>query len=121
MSDFNQFLNEREISPLKLKIGQRILSDDRNHDPLEVTGKPEKEIGGHWVPVKNLRTNKADRVWVDTGEQVKLDESSDDEAVDFDFELNEDGSLTMSFGDDEYTISEDDVDALHDALMGDDH
>lgn len=49
----------------------------------------------------------------------RVDEAKDDsgEDVDFDWEFNEDGSLTMIFDDLEYVVMKDNVEELHKDMM----
>lgn len=72
MLSFNDFLTEQKSkSATQLKKGDVVL-DGPEDDPNEVLSKAVQDGTGYWVQVKNLRTNKKDKIYIDSGDKIKM-------------------------------------------------
>ena len=63
-----------------LKVGDVILYG-REDTPHEVTSKPKQDGPGYWVEVLNLSNKKKDRIYVDSGDTVTMNEAEVNEAL----------------------------------------
>jgi translation elongation factor P/translation initiation factor 5A len=78
MKSFKEFLNEAKYKSMKsasqLKVGDVVLygNDDTPH---EVVSKPEKDIMGHWIKLKNLATKKDVKAWLDADDKIPMNEA----------------------------------------------
>ena len=73
-----QEMNESKYRSTKsasqLKVGDVILYG-REDTPHEVVSKPEKDIMGHWIKLKNLATKKNVKAWLDADDKIPMNEA----------------------------------------------
>ena len=86
MKSFKEYvtLNEAKKGSNKkgsdLKVGDVILCG-REDTPHEVISKPKQDTLGHWVEVLNLSNKKKDKIWIDTGDTVSMNEKDLEDEV----------------------------------------
>ena len=91
MKSFKEYVTMNEKASVKkgydLKVGDVILYG-REDTPHKVTGKPKQDGPGYWVEVLNLSNKKKDRIYVDSGDTVTMNEKYLEDLED-EVELNE--------------------------------
>ena len=89
MKSFKEYvtLNEAKKGSNKkgsdLKVGDVILCG-REDTPHEVISKPKQDTLGHWVEVLNLSNKKKDKIWIDTGDTVSMNEKELEDEIELD-------------------------------------
>lgn len=77
MKSFKDYVALYEKAPVKkgsdLKVGDVILYG-REDTPHAVTSKPKQDGPGYWVEVLNLSNKKKDKIYIDSGDTVAINE-----------------------------------------------
>jgi hypothetical protein len=77
MRSFLEFMNEskyrKTASPTDLKVGDVVL-DGPEDTPYEVLAKAKQDGTGYWVQVRNQSTGKKDKIYIDSGDTIPMNE-----------------------------------------------
>ena len=84
MKTFRDYVTMNEKASVKkssdLKVGDVILYG-REDTPHEVASKPKQDGPGYWVEVLNLSNKKKDKIYVDSGDTVTMNEKDLEDEV----------------------------------------
>lgn len=95
MKSFKDYVTMNEKASVKkghdLKVGDVILYG-REDTPHEVTSKPKQDGTGYWVEVLNLSNKKKDKIYVDSGDTVTMNEK---DLEDLEDNINENSKISF--------------------------